>query len=320
MRRRREIPDPGDPRILSAAAHAIRESRASGTAIVGDISNTLMTGGLLHEAALPGAVFYELINFNTANPTAFVHHARQQIDVLPAYADVRTSLAPHAPYSVAPLVFRAIRGDLERHPFDRSSVHLSESPEEMEFIRTGCGPWRRLLEELGVWTDDWKPPGGTPVDFLTDAGFLDRRVIVVHGVQFTSSDLLRLAALGVTIASCPRSNRHVGVGEPPLELFYEAAVPVAFGTDSLASVEDLNVFNELAEARRLAPRLPARCLLESATLIGARALGFGDEFGSIEPGKRAALIAVAVPAGAVDVEEYLLTGIRPEVIRWLSHV
>ena len=69
---------------------------------------------------------------------------------------------------------------------------------------------------------------------------------------------------------------------------------MAFGTDSLASVDDLNMFAELAEARRLAPRVPARTLLESATLCGARALGFGSEFGSIEPGKRAALIAVRV--------------------------
>ena len=66
---------------------------------------------------------------------------------------------------------------------------------------------------------------------------------------------------------------HVGVGSPPLQSFYDAGVQVAFGTDSLASVADLNMFNELAEARRIAPRVPARRLLESATLTGARALG-----------------------------------------------
>ena len=95
-------------------------------------------------------------------------------------------------------------------------------------------------------------------------------------------------------------------------------VNVAFGTDSLASVADLNLFSELTEARRIAPRVPARRLLESATLIGARALGFGDDFGSIDVGKRAALIAVRIPAGVDDVEEYLVGGIEPDAITWLD--
>jgi 5-methylthioadenosine/S-adenosylhomocysteine deaminase len=140
----------------------------------------------------------------------------------------------------------------------------------------------------------------------------------VHGVQFDGDDLSRLATLGATVASCPRSNIHVGVGSPPLEAFYAMDVNVAVGTDSLASVADLNLFSELREAHRIAPRVPARRLLESATLAGARALGFGDEFGSIEIGKRAALIAVRIPDGVDDVEEYLVGGIEPDAVTWLD--
>jgi 5-methylthioadenosine/S-adenosylhomocysteine deaminase len=95
-------------------------------------------------------------------------------------------------------------------------------------------------------------------------------------------------------------------------------VNVAFGTDSLASASDLNVFSEIAEARRLAPRVPARAILESATRRGAAALGFGDDYGTIEPGKRAALIAVRVPVDVGDVEEYLLSGITASDIAWVS--
>ena len=74
---------------------------------------------------------------------------------------------------------------------------------------------------------------------------------------------------------------------------------VAVGTDSLASVDDLNLFSELKTMRWLAPNVPAAKILESATLIGARALGLGDELGSLTPGKRAEMIAVR-PAGAVS--------------------
>jgi hypothetical protein len=96
------------------------------------------------------------------------------------------------------------------------------------------------------------------VAYLQQRGFLDASTLVVHGVQCTADDIARLRHSGATVVTCPRSNAYVGAGEPPLADFYAAGVPVAFGTDSLASVEDLNVFSELAEARRLAPAVPAR--------------------------------------------------------------
>ena len=320
MAARRQYPDASDPRILSAAQAGIDEARAAGTGLVGDISNTLVTVPLLREAGLAAHVFYELLGFNTPDPRQRVEDARAQARAALGPDDsLRVSLAAHAPYSVSPALFSAIRADLENQKGGLSTVHLGESSEELEFLKHGEGAWRTLLEELGVWTDEWTPPGGSPVEYLADLGFLDSRVIVVHGVQFSGDDLATLRSLGVTIVSCPRSNRYVGVGDPPLESFYAMGVTVAFGTDSLASVQDLNMFAELAHARRLAPRVSARTLLESATLCGASALGFEHDFGTIEAGKRASLIAVQVPGGVTDVEEYLLSGIEPGAIRWLDH-
>ena len=319
MALRRQYPDPADPEIVSAARRAIESARAAGTALVGDISNTLVTVPLLREAGVAAQVFYELLGFNAADPAGRVAAAGEAVEAAGADAgQVRITLAPHAPYSVSPMLFKAIRAHLDRDATPVSSVHLGESTDEVEFLRRGTGVFRHLLEELGVWNPEWKPPGTSPVVYLSDVEFLDRSVIVVHGVQFDGDELSRLAALGSTVVSCPRSNRHVGVGDPPLEAFYAMDVDVAFGTDSLASVADLNLFLELKEARRLAPRVPARRILESATFAGARALGFGRDFGSVEAGKCAALLAIEVPEGVTDVEEYLLTGIEPLQVRWLD--
>jgi cytosine/adenosine deaminase-related metal-dependent hydrolase len=109
-----------------------------------------------------------------------------------------------------------------------------------------------------------------------------------------------------------------GAGEPPVGRFYASDVRVALGTDSLASVDDLNLFAELAMLRQLAPDVAPSRFLESATKHGADALGFGNELGTLEPGKRADLIAVDVPAEVDDVEEYLVSGIQPHQIRWLD--
>ncbi len=166
--------------------------------------------------------------------------------------------------------------------------------------------------------DDWSPPGVDPVAYLDNAGVLDARTLVVHGVQLETPALTRLAAIGCTLVTCPRSNQWVGVGVPPIDRFYASGVSVAVGTDSLASVDDLNLFQELKAMRWIAPAVPARRFLESATRSGAAALGLADSLGTIEAGKRAAVVAVDLPGALEDVEEFLVSGIEERQVRWVT--
>jgi cytosine/adenosine deaminase-related metal-dependent hydrolase len=323
MALRREQPEPDAAAILGPMHDDIASLRRQGTALVGDVSNTLVSVPALGEAAQPAAVFFELVRLRAADAESVLASAGDRLSALKVPRDIRVSLAPHAPYSVSPMLFQLIRRGLERDPFSRTSVHLGESAEEVELLEHGTGPWRSLLEDLGAWDDEWVAPGCGPVEYLDRMRVLGERLLAVHGVQLSSEDLARLAARRSTLVTCPRSNRHVGVGAPPIEAFYRSGVAVAIGTDSRASAQDLSIWPELAEMRRLAPGVPASRLLESATRIGAECLGFGDEFGTIEPGKRAALVAVTVPHGIGDaaaVEEYLVSGITPDAIRWAGDV
>jgi cytosine/adenosine deaminase-related metal-dependent hydrolase len=294
---------------------AIAEARRSGTCLVGDVTNTFATYEPLLDSEMSAALFRELLGFAAPDPAAVVRTALDQIAALTPVGWLRPSLAPHAPYSVSPALLREIARWNGERPF---SVHLGESAQEVEFLRDGTGEWRALLERLGVWNAAWTPPGCGPVAYLDGLGLVNERLLAVHGVQFTDEELGRLAAAGATVATCPRSNRWTGAGDPPVERFYASGVRVAIGTDSLASVEDLNLFAEMAEVRRLAPSVAAARILTSATLTGAQALGFAADHGSIEPGKRAALIAVRLPAKVGDVEEYLLSGVQPADVSWLD--
>lgn len=304
------------PEIVAGVNEAIREVRASGTVAVGDISNSLAAVEPILDAGLHGVVFHELLGFKERDG-ALVESTRER-RAAAAGRGVRVSLAPHAPYSTSVELFKAIRAAVSASDCPILSVHLGESVEEVELLEKGSGPWRGMLQAIGVWRDDWEVPGCGPVQFLDRHGVIDARTLVIHGVQFDDGALARLREIGATLVTCPRSNRWVGAGYPPIERFYTSGVAVAVGTDSLASVEDLNVFSELKTMRWLAPTVPASRLLESATLVGARALGLESDLGSITRGKRAELIAVQLPDAIEDVEEYLVNGIEPSQVTWIN--
>lgn len=313
---RRKYPDPFAPDIVDAVRHAVDEARAAGTAVIGDISNTLVSPRILRDMGMAGHVFHEVLGFNLTDGSQLVDAARARIETVAGIGpDVRVSVTPHAPYSVSPALFRSIADERQGRI---TSIHLGESPEEVHFLNHGGGPIQTALESLDVWTPRWTPPRCGPVEYVERFGLLSDRLLAVHGVQLSYRELAQLTAAGATLVTCPRSNRWVGVGNPPVDRFYSSGVRVAIGTDSLASVEDLNLFAEMAAIRELSADIPARAIIESATRHGAEALGFGDDYGTIDQGKRAALIAVQVPEATADVEEYLVSGIRPEHVAWLT--
>jgi cytosine/adenosine deaminase-related metal-dependent hydrolase len=215
-------------------------------------------------------------------------------------------------------LFKAIRTAVNDSACPIMSVHLAESAEEVELLEKGTGAWRAMLEMIGAWRDDWQVPACDPVSYLDRHGIIDDRTLVVHGVHLDEVALARLAAIGATLVTCPRSNQWVGAGDPPIERFYHSGVKVAIGTDSLASVEDLNMFSELKTMRALAPDVPASRFLESATLVGARALGLDKQLGSLTPGKRAQMVSVKLTNGIEDVEEFLVGGIAIDQIEPLN--
>jgi len=293
---------------------AIAEAGATGTSLIGDVTNTFATYGPLLDAQLSAALFRELLGFSVPDPDAVVATAQRQIAELTPAGSLRPSIVPHAPYSVSPALLRSIAKASTGKPV---SIHLGESAQEIEFLRSGTGEWRMLLESLGVWNPSWTPPACGPVEYLERHDLVNDRLLAVHGVRFVEDDLARLRGARATIVTCPRSNRWTGAGEPPVDRFYASGARVAIGTDSLASVDDLNLFAEMAEVRRLARHVPPARILESATLRGAEALGFEKELGSLSSGKRADLLVVSLPSGVADIEEHLVSGIEEESVGWL---
>ena len=147
--------------IVEAARLAIARARATGTGLVGDVSNTLVTVPLLRDAVDAGARVLRADWLQSHRPEG---HASARL--APPRKPLASTRAASASVSrrtrrtrSRPALFQAIRVDVDAHPNAVTTVHLGESAAEVELLRHGTGPARVMLERLGVWTDGWEIPG-----------------------------------------------------------------------------------------------------------------------------------------------------------------
>jgi cytosine/adenosine deaminase-related metal-dependent hydrolase len=205
-----------------------------------------------------------------------------------------SSLAAHACYSTSAALIRAAK-DWDRQRRAPFAIHVAEHAEEMQFLQDGTGFCRDLLEALGRWVPGWKAPALSPIAYLEHLGVLDDQTLLVHAVHLTESDWHVVAKRRCHVCFCPRSNAALQVGRPSIETAVRLGIPIAMGTDSLASNHDLNLFAEAALVLDQYPEVAPEAVLHMATLGGAQALLAHADFGSIEIGKLAALLAVRIP-------------------------
>jgi cytosine/adenosine deaminase-related metal-dependent hydrolase len=289
--------------------------RNSGAVLVGDISNT--GESLLHLAASPLAyqLFFECLGFNLLDlgplEEAFPFFAGSRVEANPCI-----SAAAHAPYSVSPALFKAIKR--WNRPRKRPQcVHLAESGTEGEFLAQGDGFFKELLQQRGRWVPEFRPPGLSPATYLHSLGFLGENTLAVHGVWLDAGDCTLLARTRTWLILCPRANAYTAAGAPPVAELMRAGVPLALGTDSLAGNHDLNLFGEMLWLHQNYPDYPEGLWLRLGTLRGARALQRENDFGSLEPGKKAALGFLPL-SGEKDFWEELYTRGAAGEWQWLN--
>jgi 5-methylthioadenosine/S-adenosylhomocysteine deaminase len=173
------------------------------------------------------------------------------------------------------------------------TIHIAETPAEAELIRQGTGPFAEMFDRRGIV---WDTPGVSPVRYVDRCGAFEARTLAVHCVQVDTTDAELLAARGVSVAHCPKSNGKLATGVAPLRTLLDAGVAVGLGTDSMVSNNAADIFEEMRlaifqsrNAAHSVAALSAPEALQLATLGGARAIGMDQEIGSLRAGKRADL-------------------------------
>jgi cytosine/adenosine deaminase-related metal-dependent hydrolase len=277
--------------FLQAAREGVREAWSYGTTTVADTGTSGATAVALREMGGRGIYYHEAI---APDPElcdeSFDSLVEALADLIHRASDaVEVGVSPHAPYTVSAQLYARVT-DYARAEGLPLAGHLAESHAEVEFVTRGEGRFARAWQERGIPLPE---TARTPVEYVRRLGLLGSDLLAIHAVQVDQQDIELLANFDVPVVVCPRSNSRHGHGSPPLAAFLTGGLRCGLGTDSVASVDSLDLRSEARKARELAD-LRAAEAIRLLTLGGAAALGKHDSLGSLEPGKWADLCVVEV--------------------------
>ena len=229
-------------------------------------------------------LFLETIGFEESNAEVLTHEVEE---LLKSHkSNLPLGIAPHAPYSVsASLLVRLYK--LSKKYGCLLSTHLAETKEETQFLEKGEGPLLGLLKNRQVFDESWEPPAKTPARYLESLN-INNEMVAVH-CNFIDNDIDFIKAA----VFCPKSTHWFGRSITiPVKKMLDANIPVALGTDSMASNDSLNFLEEIRMADKLLPDVSRKEIFKMATRYGAEILRF--PCGTMEPGKKADLIGFRI--------------------------
>jgi cytosine/adenosine deaminase-related metal-dependent hydrolase len=286
---------------VRAGARALLET---GTTALGDIDASGTSTRLAPELPQRAVIYMEVLDaWDPQRTRAALRRLRVHARVRPG-ARVRHGASPHAPYTASAALLAGVERARAGRPI---AVHWAETPEEGRWLERGDGPLARWLPSSP------RRPG---LELLDEAGLLTPLTTLVHGNCPRASELELVARRKVSVVHCPGTHAYFARPPFPFWRYLGRGIPLALGTDSLASNTALDMRREMALCRRAFARLSPQVVFALATEGGARALGLAGA-GRLHAGAPADLVAwrLAARGHAAALEE--LTSGSPAVERVL---
>jgi len=235
------------------------------------------------EVGLRAVIGQTVMKFPAPDAASFedsIQLCRELIEKWKGHPLIVPAIAPHAVYTCTPDVLNACV-DLALESDTIVHFHVSETADEVQNLRNE--------HNMPV------------VPYIKKLGMLDTKLVAAHCVHVDHGEIVAFHKAGTGIAHNPSSNLKLASGFAPVAKMIELGCNVGIGTDGTASNNDLDFFEEIRLASMIAKpvagdptALPARQVLEMATIMGAKAIYMDNLIGSLEADKRADLILVDI--------------------------
>jgi cytosine/adenosine deaminase-related metal-dependent hydrolase len=288
------------------------EAARAGVTCVADASDAAFESmNALRAIGLRGIVFQEsfgpdpsLTQENFAKLQAKISRLREHETAL-----VKCGVSPHALYTVCgPQLEMIAQFALDEElPL---MMHAAETLMEVALLSEGRGDFADGLKSRGI---DWQIPSASPIQYLKQHGILETKPLLAHCIHVDAADIETLYETGSKIAHCPKSNSKLRHGVAPLPKFLEQGIALGLGSDSVASNNVCDLFEEARYALLLARSSPARKdvnadlsardVLQLATRGGAQALGMSARLGALQAEMQADFAIVSLD-GAQQIPVY----------------
>jgi aminodeoxyfutalosine deaminase len=281
--------------ILSAIEKADKEMYDSGIVAVGDISNKIDTLVTKRQSKIRYYTFIEMFDLMNEQMTSSI--AQHYIDVFDKHDDNEKdskSIVPHAPYSVTKGLFSFI--NKQNKLYKTISIHNEETMAENELFKSKSGGFIQFYANFDNNLELFNATGKSAIHYALENMDARQKTMFVHNTLTDANGIDAAQSWNKNIywATCPNANLYIENRLPDYRLFIDKKQTMTIGTDSLTSNWQLSIWEELKTIHKYCSFIPVETLLEWATINGARALGFEDQLGSIEVGKKPGLVALPI--------------------------
>lgn len=280
--------------IREEIVKAEKEMYDNGIVAVGDIGNTADTAAVKSKSRIRWQNFVEVLGLTDEKAEENMRQYRDVAGQMEAALQAsgikhRTSLVPHAPYTISPKTFQLIN-NLTRDQV--ISIHNQEHPAEDELYKTGGGEYLRLFKIFGIGHSPFPVTGKSSIRSVLPFFNNGQTIFLVHNTFMPEEDIVwaneYAAATGLRLVYCLciNANLYIENKVPPADLFLKHHCRLVLGTDSYSSNWQLSIAKEIESVQKHFPHIPESTILEWATKNGAAALRWEDELGTFTKGKK----------------------------------